>query len=211
MILLHAPHLQVARRRHQRSVVVVHRVAQRVVVAVDLAARLQQLHLVAEATLREHPHRLLGRRLMAAEGHVHVHNLLHPRPDLLHILVGERLAAALAHVAVVAQRQRMLNKQLAARQHIGRGLVEHKAQRTHIHAVTRAAASVHKLHIAVLEQPELQALRGVIHFCRHHRILKIELVGKLLVHIEQRSAFGEALRHIVVLASDLKHRCLSLY
>ena len=41
LVALQPPHLQVACRRHQRPVVVVHGVAQRVVVAVYLAARLQ--------------------------------------------------------------------------------------------------------------------------------------------------------------------------
>ena len=46
LIALQVPHLQVSGRGHQRTVVVIHRIAQRIVVRIDLAARLQQFYLV---------------------------------------------------------------------------------------------------------------------------------------------------------------------
>lgn len=78
----------------------------------------------------------------------------------------------------------MLDKELAARASVGSGLIEHEAQRAHIGSVARAATSVQKFHISVLEEPELEALRGIVYLCRDHRILKLQLIGKSVVHIE---------------------------
>ena len=158
LIALQVPHLQVSGRGHQRTVVVIHRIAQRIVVRIDLAARLQQLHLVRETTLLKHADSLLGGGLRATEGHVHVDDFLHPLLDLHHVLVGQHTAVLLLEVAVVAPAERVLNEQFRGGKHVLRGFVEHKAQRTHIHAVSAALASIQKLHVTILVQTEFQSL-----------------------------------------------------
>ena len=95
---------------------------------------------------------------MTAEGHVQVYNFTHALLDEFHILVGQRFIASFLEVAVVAQRQRMLDEQFAAGEHVATCLVEHETERPYIHAVTGAAAGVDKLHIAVLVEPELESL-----------------------------------------------------
>ena len=220
LIALQVPHLQVARRGHQRAVVVVHGVAQRVVVGVYLPARLQQLHLVGEAPLGEHADGLLVRRLRAAEGQVQVDDLLHPLLDLFHHLVGHQSLhsrAGLAYpspfpggragrgpeVTVVAPAQRVLDEQLRTGVEILRGLVEHEAQAAHVDTVAAALAGVEKLHVAVLEQAELQSLGGVVHFSRHDGVGQGDVVGKLMVDFQQRDSLGEALRDAIVFAAYL--------
>ena len=69
--------------------------------------------------------------------------------------------------------------------------------------MARAGPRIEELDIAVLVQPELKALRGVVDLGRDDRVGDVELWGKLVVHVEQRGAFGEALRDAVVLAADL--------
>lgn len=67
-------------------------------------------------------------------------------------------------------------------------------------------AGIEKLYVAILEEPELEALRGIIHFCRDNGIRKVELVGILLINFYQRCSLWEALRDVVVFTADLKHR-----
>ena len=135
VIALQPPHLEVAGRRHERSVEIVDGVAQHVVVAVDLAAGLKQLHLVLESALLEDAHGLLRRRFAAAEGHVEVDDLLHPLADVADVVVAHRLARALLEVAVVAAAQRVLDEELGACEEVLRGLVEHEAQRADVGTV----------------------------------------------------------------------------
>ena len=68
-----------------------------------------------------------------------------------------------------------------------------------------SSTGIHKLYVAVLVQSELQTLRGVVYFGRDYGIREMDVIGKLLIDVEQRSPLGEALRHVVVLTADLKH------
>ena len=58
----------------------------------------------------------------------------------------------------------MLDEELRAGEDVLRGLVEHEAQRPHIDAVAAASAGVEEFYVAILVEPELQSLRGVIYF-----------------------------------------------
>ena len=87
LIAFQIPYLQIAGTRHQRAVVIVHGVAQCIVVAVDLSTGLQEFHLVCESPFREDADSLFVGGLRATEGHVKVYNLLHPRLYLCHIVV----------------------------------------------------------------------------------------------------------------------------
>ena len=197
------PHLQIARRRHERSVVVVNGVAQHVVVAINLPTCLQQLHLVGKPTFGKHADGLFVGGFIPSEGHIHVHNLLHPRCNTLHIALLELFARPLLEVAVVAARDGVLHKQLRTREQVLRSLVEQEAERAHISAMARAFTRIHKLDVAILEQTKLQPLRGVVHFSRHHGVRQLDVVGKLLIDIQQRSTLGKTLGSVVVFAAYL--------
>ena len=79
----------------------------------------------------------------------------------------------------------MFDEQFAAGEQILRCLVENEAERPHVGAVTASFAGVKKLHVPVLEQSELQSLRHVIHFCRHHGERQFYVFLKLLIDIQQ--------------------------
>ena len=187
------PHLQVACRRHQRTIVIVHRVAQSVVVAVELSARFEQLHLVGEAPFGEHADGFLRGRLGAAEGHIEVYNLLHTAADAAHIVVGKLAgclsagcgACGLLEVAVESAREGVLDEQLALWKHVVGSLVEHEAERAHVDPMARTGAPVEELHVAVLVQTELQSLRCVVHPCRYHGVGQGYLRLETLVDINQ--------------------------
>ena len=100
----------------------------------------------------------------------------------------------------------MLNKQLTAWEYVGYGFIEHKTERTGIDTATGTVTHINELDVAVLEHPELQALRHVVHLRRNHRIAEMQVVGKLLVDIEQGSSFCEALSLVVVPTANLEHR-----
>ena len=158
LVAVQSPHPQVSGTGHQRAVVVVHGVAQRVVVGVYLSAGLQQLHLVRESAFLEDADGLFVGGFSAAERHVQVDDFLHAALDLLELLVIDGHAVLLLEVAVVAAAQRVLDEEFRARQHVLRGLVEHEAEATDIDAVPGAFAGVEELHVAVLVQAELQPL-----------------------------------------------------
>ena len=64
-------------------------------------------------------------------------------------------------------------------------------------------AGIQKLHVAVLVEAELQSLRGIVHLGGNDGVGKLDVIGKLLINIEQRGSLWETLRHIVVLAAYL--------
>ena len=99
----------------------------------------------------------------------------------------------------------MLDEELRAWEEVLCGLVEYEAQRAHIDAVASSNASVEEFHVAILIEPELQSLRGVVDVCRHNGEGHLQLVGKLLIDIEERSTLGETLGDVVVLTADLEH------
>ena len=122
---------------------------------------------------------------------------------MLRILVGEGFVIAFLEVTVISAAEGMFDEKLRTGEEVLRGLVEHKAERADIDPMARASAGVEELYVAVLVKPELQSLRGIVHLGRHHGEGKLDLLGKLLIDIEQRGSFREALRHIIVLAADL--------
>jgi hypothetical protein len=69
--------------------------------------------------------------------------------------------------------------------------------------VTRSLAGIEELYVAVLVHPELQPLGYVVDFGVNNGIGKFDVVGKLLIHVEQRGSLWETLCHVVVLAADL--------
>ena len=81
----HTEGLKVAGARNQLVVVIVRHILKGVAGDVDLAARLQQLHLVEVAGLFEYPDGFLDLYLLAPERNVGLDNLSHPRSDGIHV------------------------------------------------------------------------------------------------------------------------------
>ena len=81
----HTEGLKVAGARNQLVVVIVRHILKGVAGDVDLAARLQQLHLVVVAGLFEYPDGFLDLYLLAPERNVGLDNLSHPRSDGIHV------------------------------------------------------------------------------------------------------------------------------
>ena len=127
---LQTPHSEITGRRHQRTVVIVHRLAQRIIIGIDLAARLQQFHLVGKPSFRENAYSLLSGCLVAPERHIEVDDFLHSIPDTLHVVWGHLCPVLdfLLEVTIVSARQRVLNKELRTGKKVLCSLVEHKAQ-----------------------------------------------------------------------------------
>ena len=78
----------------------------------------------------------------------------------------------------------MLNKELGAGKLVLSGLVEHEAERADIYAVAASLAGIHEFYVAVLVEPELQSLRGIVDFCRYHGVGQLDVFGKLLIDIK---------------------------
>ena len=92
LIALQSPHLQIACGGHERTIVVIHGVAQGVIVGIDLSAGLQEFHLIGEAALSEHSDGLFRRGFRATERHVGIDDLLHTGADTFHIGISEGFA-----------------------------------------------------------------------------------------------------------------------
>ena len=97
----------------------------------------------------------------------------------------------------------MLHKKFRPGENILCGLVEHEAQRAHVTAMARPFAGIHELYVAVLEQSELQSLRGIVHLGRHNGIGHAQLISEFLIDIQERCPFGKALGDVVILTADL--------
>ena len=99
----------------------------------------------------------------------------------------------------------MLDEELGPWEEVGRGLVEHEAERPHIDTVPGALACVEELHVSVLEEPELESLSRIVHLCSDYRIRQLDFIGECLIDIEERNSLRETFGDIDVLATDLKH------
>ena len=97
----------------------------------------------------------------------------------------------------------MLNEKFRTGEDILGGLVEKEAQRTYIDMMATALAGIQKFYVAVLEKPELQTFRGIVYFGRDYGVGQFNLVGKLLIDVQQGGSFRETLGHVVVLAAYL--------
>ena len=97
----------------------------------------------------------------------------------------------------------MLYEELAAGEYILCRLVEHEAQGADIGTHTAGVAYVHKLHVTVLPNPELQPQRGVDDHGGDYGILEVE--SELREYLEERTAFRETLCLIVVRTAYLQH------
>lgn len=75
---LHAESLEVACARHKLIIIVVSHIAKRVAGDVNLAARLQQLHLVEVAGFLEYPDGLSDLEFFPFERNILVHEFPHP-------------------------------------------------------------------------------------------------------------------------------------
>ena len=113
--------------------------------------------------LAEDANSLLRGGFEAMEWQILVDDFLHPPTYGLHVSLGQGLGILLLEIAVVAIRNRVLNEELAAREDIADGLVKDKAKRANIHATPRTGTGMEELHIAVLEEAELEALRNIVH------------------------------------------------
>ena len=158
MIWLHVPYFQIASRRHQRTVVVVHRVTQHIVVAVNLSAGLQEFHLIGKAPLCKHTDSLFVGGFTTTERHIEGYNLLHTFVDALHVTLSQRFATFLLEVTIVSARDGVLDEEFGTREDIAGSLVKHKTKRAHIDAMARSLTGIQELYIAVLIKPELQSL-----------------------------------------------------
>ena len=122
-ITFQPPHLQIAGTGHQRTVIVIHRVAKGVIIAVNLTTGFQQFHLIHKAAFRKYADGLFVGGLRPTEWHVEIYNLLHTLANLIHIGIGERFEPLLLEVAIVTATQRVLDEQFRTRKNILRRFV----------------------------------------------------------------------------------------
>ena len=182
---LQCPDGQIAGRRHQRTIVVVGGIAQGVVVGENLTTGLEELHLIRKTSFGEDADGLLGGGLIATERHIETHNLLHTLGELSHIVLRQRIVVLLFEVTVVATRDGVFDEEFRTREDILSGFVEQETERAHIGTVTRAGTGIQKLYFPVLKESELQTLGDIIDFGRNHGVRHLELVGEILIDVEQ--------------------------
>ena len=173
VIFHHVEHLQSPRGREQRTVEIVHRVVQPVVVCVDGARALEQPHLALHSRLSEHLDGVLRGALYATEGDVGRHNLLHPPPDGRHVAFLQRPPDA--QVAIVAARHGRVDADFAPREQVVHGLHQHEEKRTGVGAHTRRGSDVEKLHVLVIIETVVQAFHLVVHLGAHRPVGHLQI------------------------------------
>ena len=186
---LHSECLEVACARHKLIIIVVSHIAKRVAGDVNLAARLQQLHLVEVAGFLEYPDGLLDLEFLAFERNILVHEFPHPRADRLHILLSQKRTIVLVNRAEIALGNRSADCHPAFREQIPCGLVQKEAERTAVEIAADVRPVVQKLHVTVVENPESQPFRHVVHLGGQYLVRLVEL--ELWSDVQQGGPFKE--------------------
>ena len=185
----HAECLEVAGARDQLIVVIISHILKRVAGDVHLAARLQQLHLVEVAGFLEYPDGLLDLEFLALERNILVHEFPHPRADRLNILLSQKRTIVLVNRAEIALGNRSADCHPAFREQIPCGLVQKEAERTAVEIAADVRPVVQKLHVTVVENPESQPFRHVVHLGGQYLVRLVEL--ELWSDVQQGSPFEE--------------------
>ena len=199
----HVPDPDIACRRQQAAVVIVHRVAQHIVVHVGLTAGFQQTDLVLVSLLTEDLDGLFQPHLAAVERQVLVNDLLHPFLETVDVLLRHRFPVGLAQFAEIAVGDGVLDLHLRFRPDVQGGLAEQEAQRPAVDAAGAGVAQVEELDVAVVVHAEAQALRHVVDLGRDDRVRAVEF--KFRQHFLERRPFVEMFVGTGVLAVDLEH------
>ena len=170
VIWLNAKHLQIARRWHKRTIIIVDSIAKCIIIGINPATGFKQLHLIGKSRLAKQLYCIFGERLSAMKWHIFVHYLLHTLSYHFHIVLGDDTSIGFMKITEITVRYRVLHIEPASRKHIKACLIEHKAQRTHIRSHSARGANIEKLHIAVLIDSEFKSLRRIVHSRRHRLI-----------------------------------------
>ena len=183
----------------QVAVVIVHGVAQRIIIGVERAGGFQQPHLVVHAALAEDAHGFGGVALRAVKGDVLGDDFLHPLLDGGDVF--QRDGPAEAQVAEVALRYGMFHVQLSCRKQLADSLVEDETERADVGAHARGVAYVEKLHVLVVVDAEVQPFGTVVDLGADHLIGEIEI--KTVINIQKCASDRECFINIIIFATNL--------
>ena len=197
------PDLEVARGGDERVVVVVRRVAERVIADIHLAAGLEQLDLVVVAERAELLYRLSDAHLVPAEGYVLLRQRPHAAFHRIYILRREGSAVTLVEGAEISFRNRPSQDDAAAGKHVLRGLYEQEAQRTAVGAAPAVGAVVEELDVPVVEHAELEPFADIVDLGGDYVVGALEV--EFRKHLQKGGALLELLVGTGIPAIDPKH------
>ena len=183
------PDLEVAGTGHEAAAVIVGGVPQSVVFYVDVSTGLHELDLVGASEMTENVDSLADLDVVATERQVEPYELLHPGAYGVDVLLVQGRSVRLVNAAEISFRNGPAETRAASREDVSRSLAEQKAQRAAVDIAAAVAAVVHEFDVLVVEHPEHQTLRHIVHLGGKYVAGAVDFEG--LEHVEQSRAFLE--------------------
>ena len=159
--------------REQTTVEVVNRIAQLIIICIEIVLAFQQLHLALHAPLLEHLDGLLYGALHPVDGHICIDNLLHTALDALHVLVFHR--ATNAQLTVITATDGTADKQLCIGIGVLHSLCQDEEERAGVSAHTAVGGKRQELHVLVIVEAVVHALHLVVHASCHRAVFHLEV------------------------------------
>ena len=185
-------HRELAGAQQQCRVEVVHRLAQGVVVRVEVADALEQEHLARETLAAKHLDGVGGVRRDAAEGQIARHNFGHAAAQAFGHL--GRDAAGQCEATEVAPGHGCADAQFGLGIEVAHRFVEHKEQAARVGAQSRRRGKGEIFEVARVVDRVVQSLHAVVHLTARHTARQVQI--ERLIHLFER----RPLRHIVIQA-----------
>ena len=191
-------HRELAGAQQQCRVEVVHRLAEGVVVRVEVADAFEQKHLAREALAAKHLDGIGGVGRDAAEGEVARHDLSHAAAQAFGHLGCD--AAGQRESAEIAPRHGRADAQFGLRIEVAHGFVEHKKQAARVGAQTGGRGEGEIFEVARVVDRVVQSLHAVVHLAARHAATQVE--AQALIHLFEGSPLRHVVIHAVVLTVD---------
>ena len=183
-------HRELTGAQEQCRVEVVHRIAEGVVVRVEVADALEQQHLARETLATEHLNGVGGVRRHAAEGQIARHDFGHATAQAF----GHfgRDAAGQCEATEVAPSHGRADAQFGLGIEVAHGFVEHKEEAARVGAQSRRRGKGEIFEVTRVVDRIVQPFDAVVHLTARHTARQIQI--ERLIHLFER----RPLRHIVI-------------
>ena len=202
--------MQQSGAREQASVEVIYRLVELVIIGVEVALALQELHLAGHPLALEHADGLLYRALHAVDGHVGSYDFLHALLDGAHCLRCHRLSRV--QFAVVSPAHGVAYDDVPMRVKVLHRLDQHEEERACVGVYTGWRLQGEELYVLVVIEPVVHPLHLVVHRSGYWPVVHVQ--SCVFIHLVERTPEGYMYLAPVVLASDgqrIGHVCAVLF
>ena len=156
------PDVEITRRRHQATIIIVRRVFQSVVIGIGFPTGFKQFHLILLSHLAKHVDGVLDACLVAVELYVVGHYVPHPQSQCSDVIAIKYFPIAFLDTAIETFGNGVLHVQLATWEKVLSRLVEQEAQGPEVYQTRCVVREVKEFNIAAVVDAKLQSLRHIV-------------------------------------------------